>query len=136
MIKVRDVVDVMENWAPSSLAETWDNVGLITGDMNSIVTSITVTLDVTDTVIEKALKNKSTLIISHHTPIFKPLSNLTGKTMSSRVIRMAVKEDISLYASHTNLDQAPDAWVADNGGQVILACALPDRTLTYGIIAN
>lgn len=96
MIKVRDVIEAMEKWAPSSLAETWDNVGLMTGDPDSRVTSVIVALDVTDKIISLAKKNKASLIITHHPPIFKPLSNLTGSNLSSRVIRMAVKKDIPI----------------------------------------
>jgi len=107
MAKVCDVIESMEKWAPSPLAESWDNAGLITGDPESDVKSIIVALDVTEETIALALKNKASIIISHHPPIFKPLKNLTGDALSPRVIRMAVKENISLFASHTNLDQAP-----------------------------
>ena len=108
MAKVRDVIETIEKWAPSPLAESWDNVGLITGDPESNVKSIIVALDVTEETIAIALKNKASIIVSHHPPILKPLKNLTGNDLSSRVIQMAVKESISLYASHTNLDQAPN----------------------------
>ncbi|MFC1694283.1 Nif3-like dinuclear metal center hexameric protein, partial [Candidatus Latescibacterota bacterium] len=107
MIKVRDVIQIMENWAPSSLAENWDNAGLITGDPDNSVTSVMVTLEVTEETIAKACKNNASLLITHHPPIFKSHANLTGKNMSTRVILKAVREDISIYTAHTNLDQAP-----------------------------
>ena len=105
MAKVRDVIEVMENWAPSQLAESWDNVGLITGDPETEVRSVIISLDVTEETITLALKNKASIIVSHHPPIFKPLKNLIGSNLPSRIIRLAVKEDISLYTSHSNLDQ-------------------------------
>ncbi|MFC1490147.1 Nif3-like dinuclear metal center hexameric protein [Candidatus Latescibacterota bacterium] len=107
MAKVCDVIDTMERWAPSSLAEEWDNVGLITGNPDNEVKSIIIALDVTEETIALALKNGASLIVSHHPPIFKPMKNLTGNDLSSRVIRMAISENISMFASHTNLDQAP-----------------------------
>ncbi|MFC1528771.1 Nif3-like dinuclear metal center hexameric protein [Candidatus Latescibacterota bacterium] len=108
MVKVRDVIEVIESWAPLSIAESWDNVGLITGEPDKNVTTVLITLDVTDKTISKAIKKHISLIISHHPPILKPIKNFTGPAMSSRVIRAAIKNNISIYASHTNLDQAPD----------------------------
>ena len=107
MVKVRDIIEAMENWAPSSLAESWDNTGLITGDQEQEASSIIITLDVTEKTIENAASKKSPLIITHHPPIFKPLKNLSGSDLAARVIRSAVKNDVAIYASHTNLDQAP-----------------------------
>lgn len=106
MVKVRDVIEAMENWAPSQLAESWDNVGLITGDPEIQVQSVIIALDITEGTITLALRNRASIIVSHHPPLFKPLKNLTGSDLSSRIIRLAVKENISLYTSHSNLDQA------------------------------
>ena len=108
MTKVCDVIEVMEKWAPSALAEPWDNVGLITGSPDDHLESLIVSLDVTEKAIEQALEHRLSMIISHHPPIFKPLKTLAGKDRSSEVIRKVVKEDIACYSAHTNLDQAPD----------------------------
>ena len=108
MVKVRDVIDVMESWAPSSLAESWDNVGLITGDPDSNVSHVIVTLDVTEEVLDDAIKHQAPMVISHHPPIFKPLLTLSGRNASQRIIVQAVKHDIPLFTAHTNLDQAPE----------------------------
>ena len=108
MANVCDVVETMEKWAPAFLAESWDNAGLITGDPDNKVTSVIIALDVTEETIALAKKHRASMIVSHHPPIFKPLKNLTGSDQSSKVIRTAIKEDISLYASHSNLDRAPN----------------------------
>jgi len=107
MPKVRDVIEVMEQWTPSSLAESWDNVGLITGNPEDNIESILLTLDTTERRIETAAKNRA-LIITHHPPIFKPLKTLAGSSPGARIIRRSVREDVPIFAAHTNLDQAPD----------------------------
>ncbi len=108
MIKVRDVIDVMEKWSPSELAESWDNVGLITGDPELEVRSVIIALDITEETIALALRNKASIIVSHHPPIFKPIKNLIGNALVPRIICKAIKKNISIYTSHSNLDQAPD----------------------------
>lgn len=107
MITVRDIVEVMEKWAPLSLAETWDNPGLLIGDLQDPVSSLLITLDVTERTIDTAVSMGASLIISHHPPLFHPLSHLTGSHPSVRVVRKAIQENIAIYSSHTNLDQAP-----------------------------
>ncbi|MBN1291611.1 MAG: Nif3-like dinuclear metal center hexameric protein, partial [Candidatus Latescibacteria bacterium] len=106
MVKVRDVIEVMESWAPSSLAESWDNTGLITGNPNSEVNHVIVTLDVTDKTLTLAEEHQASMVISHHPPIFKPLYNLSDNNTTVRLIKRAVKHDIVLFTAHTNLDQA------------------------------
>ncbi|MCE5251028.1 Nif3-like dinuclear metal center hexameric protein [bacterium] len=108
MVKIRDVVDVMETWAPSSLAESWDNTGLITGNPGDDVSHILITLDVDEETVTAAGETKGTMIVSHHPPIFRPLYNLTAQTGTARVIKQAIQHDISLFAAHTNLDQVRD----------------------------
>ena len=107
MAKVRDVTDIMETWAPPSLAETWDNTGLITGDPDRDVSHVIVTLDVTREVIDLAVQQRASMVISHHPPIFKPLYSLTACNPTADIVTHAIKKDIVLYAAHTNLDQAP-----------------------------
>jgi dinuclear metal center YbgI/SA1388 family protein len=107
MITVRDVIEAMERWAPSSLAESWDNVGLLTGAPGDPVRNILIALDVTDESLCAARDSGASLVISHHPPIFRPLSSLSGTSLPVRVLREAIRADIALFAAHTNLDQAP-----------------------------
>ncbi len=108
MAIVGDVIETMEKWAPAGLAEDWDNPGLLTGSPEMQITSIVAALDVTEKTIDHAIKHGASVIVSHHPSIFKPLKTLAGTDLSLTVIRRALKENIALYASHTNLDQAFD----------------------------
>ncbi len=97
----------MEEWAPGSFCESWDNVGLMTGSPEDERDSVIITLDVTETTIETARTLSKPLIISHHPLIFKPLRHLTGTSRAERLIRSAIQYDIAIFTAHTNLDQAP-----------------------------
>ena len=108
MNTIDDIIGIMDDWAPPSLAESWDNVGLLTGSPDREVKSIVLTLDVTDHTIEIARSLPLSLIISHHPLIFKPLSRLSGNDRTSKLVRSAVKYDVAIFAAHTNLDRAPD----------------------------
>lgn len=107
MAKISDVIAVMEQWAPSLIAESWDNPGLAVGEPRHQADRVILTLDVTDQTLKTAREMKADLIISHHPSLFKPLSTLSGNSLPSRIIRQAIKYDIALFSAHTNLDQAP-----------------------------
>ncbi|WP_185863395.1 Nif3-like dinuclear metal center hexameric protein [Blattabacterium cuenoti] len=101
---VRDIANVLENIAPLEYADSYDNVGLIVGSFYKRVKNVLITLDLTEKVLYESIKKKCDLIISFHPVIFKPIKNITGKTFSERVIIHALKNDISIYVIHTNLD--------------------------------
>ncbi len=103
-MKLKEICSYLDTAAPLSFQEGYDNSGLQVGLPETDITSALLTLDVTGEVIEEAISEKCNLIISHHPVIFSPLKRLTGKTMPERVLLMAVKNDISVYSSHTNLD--------------------------------
>lgn len=103
-IKIKDVTSHLEKLAPLSYQESYDNAGLITGQPNWTVTGILVTLDCTEAVVEEAIEKKCNLIVAHHPIIFKGLKKLTGKNYVERTIIKAIKNDIGIYAIHTNLD--------------------------------
>ena len=107
MATIGDVTAVMENWAPSQIAESWDNPGLAVGDPCKKVDTLILTLDITEQTLKLASKKRASLVISHHPPIFKPLSSLSGSSLPVRIITQAIKDDIALFSAHTNLDQAP-----------------------------
>ncbi|MDE7381179.1 MAG: Nif3-like dinuclear metal center hexameric protein [Muribaculaceae bacterium] len=104
MVRVKDIADAIEKFAPRALQESYDNTGLQVGHSNMKVSAVLVCLDITEEVVEEAIRRKCNLIVSHHPLIFKGLKHLTGATVSERVIERAIKENIALYASHTNLD--------------------------------
>jgi dinuclear metal center YbgI/SA1388 family protein len=96
----------MERIAPQHLKESYDNVGLMVGDMNSQVTSILMALDCTMDVINEAQFRGCNLIITHHPLLFIKPSSITTGTLQGRKIIELIKKDINLYSSHTNLDIA------------------------------
>jgi dinuclear metal center YbgI/SA1388 family protein len=104
MTKLKEITDYLEELAPLSLQESYDNAGLIIGDINSNVSSVLVTLDITEEVIDEAIEKKAQLIVAHHPIVFSGLKKITGKNYVERSIIKAIKNDIAIYAAHTNLD--------------------------------
>lgn len=103
---VNDIIKEMELLAPSYLKEDFDNVGLMVGDRNKSVNKVLLALDCTLKVIEEAKREKVDLIITHHPLIFRKPSNITTDTLQGKKIIELIKNDISLYSSHTNLDSS------------------------------
>ena len=108
MIKVKDIAAIIEEFAPRDLQESYDNVGLQVGNPEQEVSGVLVCLDVTEDVINEAKERECNLIVSHHPLIFKGLKNLTGADATQRLVIEALKNDISVYSAHTNLDSVWD----------------------------
>ena len=106
MISIRDMLEVMEEIAPSHLAETWDNPGLHVGDPEWSVKLIWIALDPTLQVIESAADNNVDLIITHHPLIFRPLYSIHPGNPVGRRIEVALKNQLAIMCAHTNLDSA------------------------------
>ena len=104
MQKIKDILTSLENLAPSSYQESYDNAGQIVGDKNAIVSGVLVTLDVTEAVVYEAVSKNCNLIIAHHPIVFKGLKKLTGSNYVERTVLAAIKNDVAIYAIHTNLD--------------------------------
>ena len=104
MTKLREITNYFEKLAPLSLQESYDNAGLIVGDANTEISSVLVALDVTEEVVNEAINKKAQLIIAHHPIIFSGLKKITGKNYVERTIIKAIKNDIAIYAAHTNID--------------------------------
>lgn len=106
MAKVNEITREIEKKAPKFLAEDYDNVGMMVGDEEQEVKKVLLALDCTNEVIEEAKENKVDLIIAHHPLLFrKPKNIVKGDLTGDKIIKL-IKEDISLYACHTNLDSA------------------------------
>jgi len=103
-MKIKDVTSFLEQLAPLGLQESYDNAGLLVGHPEKEVGKILITLDVTEQVMQEAVQGGFDLIVAHHPIIFKGLKKLNGKNLVERVVIQAIKEDIALYAIHTNLD--------------------------------
>ncbi len=102
--KIKEVVAFLESWAPRGYQESYDNSGLLTGDDEAAVRGILVSLDCTEAVVQEAVQRGCNMIVSHHPVIFKGLKALTGSTYVERTVIAAIKNDVALYAIHTNLD--------------------------------
>ncbi len=101
---IKDIISYLEEIAPPSLQESYDNAGLITGNPNWKVKKAIICLDSTEAVLDEAIANKCNLIIAHHPIVFKGLKRFNGSNYVERVIIKAIKNDIAIYAIHTNLD--------------------------------
>ena len=106
MTQIGDVSAIIEQWAPLSTAEDWDNIGLMHGSKNDRVESIIIALDLTLPLLNRVKDLPNTLIITHHPPIFKPLKNLVENTNAVKTVCEAVRNSVALYTAHTNLDRA------------------------------
>ncbi|MEM9858848.1 MAG: Nif3-like dinuclear metal center hexameric protein [Bacteroidota bacterium] len=104
MTRIKDIIRELEGVAPTSYQESYDNTGLITGDQNAEVKEVLITLDVTEAVVQEAIRLSCNLIIAHHPIVFKGLKSLTGRNYVERTVISAIKNDIAIYAIHTNLD--------------------------------
>ncbi len=103
-MKIMEVIHVLEELAPPSYQESYDNAGLLTGQPNWDCTGILCTLDATEAVILEAKKKNCNLIVAHHPIIFGGLKKINGKNYIERAVIAAIKNDIAIYAIHTNLD--------------------------------
>ncbi|MBT8296261.1 MAG: Nif3-like dinuclear metal center hexameric protein [Gramella sp.] len=101
---IQEVIDLIEDFAPTKYAEDFDNVGLLVGNSHDKVSGALITLDTLEATIDEAIAKKCNLVISFHPIIFSGLKKLTGKNYVERTILKAIKNDIAIYAIHTALD--------------------------------
>lgn len=106
MYKVKDIINQIENLAPTSLAEKWDNVGFMVGDKEQKVGTVFICLDVTAENVASAVEYNADMIISHHPLIFSPLKRIVEDDVNGSIIRSLIINNISVYSAHTNLDHA------------------------------
>lgn len=100
-----EIIKYLEEWAPKGIAWDKDNVGLQVGDPKIRIKNILISLDLNEEVIESAVKENCNLIITHHPILYYPLKNLDfSKNQIARMIQILVKNNITLYSAHTNLD--------------------------------
>ncbi|MCH7403017.1 Nif3-like dinuclear metal center hexameric protein [Belliella kenyensis] len=102
--QIQDVVSFLSSVAPPAYQESYDNSGLITGNPNMEVTGILCSLDATEEVVDDAISKGCNLIVAHHPIVFKGLKSFTGSNYVERTIIKAIKNDIAIFAIHTNLD--------------------------------
>ena len=103
-MKINQIIQTLEDWAPTTYAEDFDNVGLLVGDKNRTCTAALITHDVSLAVVEEAIIANCNLIICFHPIIFKGLTSLTGKNYVEKTVLKAIENKIAIYALHTALD--------------------------------
>jgi dinuclear metal center YbgI/SA1388 family protein len=136
-MKLRELCDKLEVWAPLAYQESYDNSGLIVGDLDQDLTGVLVSLDCIEAVVDEAIASDCNAIVSHHPIVFKGLKTLTGKNYVERTILKAIKNDIALYAIHTNLDNIDtgvNKKIADQLGLVNTQVLAPKRGLLKKLI--
>ena len=101
---IQHITDFLEMRFPLSLQESYDNCGLTYGHKKNTLKGVLISLDVTEEIVQEAISKNCNLIISHHPVIFKGLKKINGTNMSERVLELCIKNEIALYAIHTNLD--------------------------------
>lgn len=104
MVLVKDIVTLLEEFAPLSLQESYDNAGLLCGDPEDRVNSVLLTLDITEAVIDEAIQAGHNLVISHHPLLFHGIKNLLPNTSINRSLIKAIRHHLNIYSAHTNID--------------------------------
>ena len=107
-LTIRHILEALHAWAPPSLQESYDNSGLLVGQINAQVSTVLISLDCTEAVVEEAARVGAQLIVSHHPIIFKGLKRFTGSDHVQRTVEAAIRHGIALIAVHTNLDNVSD----------------------------
>lgn len=105
-MKIESLIAELEKFAPPSLAEEWDRVGLMVGDSSRECTGVMLALDLVDEVIDEAIAGGANLIVTHHPFIWDPIRRLDVKDAMGRLIARLIANDITVYSMHTNLDKA------------------------------
>lgn len=101
---VKDITTIIEGFAPLTYQESYDNSGLIVGNATDEVTGVLICLDCIEEIIDEAITTNCNMVIAHHPIIFSGLKQLNGKNYIERTVIKAIKNNIAIYAVHTNLD--------------------------------
>lgn len=132
----REIIDAIEEFAPLSLQESWDNSGWQLGDPSANCSGVLLCVDVTPDIIREAVAKGCNLIVSHHPLIFRGVKQITGRDRVERCISQALREGISVYSSHTATDCAPDGVSWEMGRRLGLTDAQGLDSSGLGIIGD
>jgi dinuclear metal center YbgI/SA1388 family protein len=136
-MKIKDILQAIEVFAAPELQEDYDNARLITGNKEWDCTGVLCTLDVTTEVVKEAIAKKCNLIVTHHPIIFKGLKSINGNDYVQQVIIAAIKNDIAIYAAHTNLDNVilgVNGKIADKLGLTNITILSPKHKILRRLI--
>jgi dinuclear metal center YbgI/SA1388 family protein len=105
-VRVKDILESLNVEAPFSLAESWDNVGLLVGNPEQEVTAVLAGLDPTNRLVDEAIAQGANTIVTHHPVIFKPLTTINTAEPSGKLLEKALSNHIAIIGCHTNFDSA------------------------------
>ncbi len=131
-MKIQKLIRYIEQIAPSAYQESYDNSGLIVGDANAKIRGVLLCLDSIEAVIDEAIEKDCNLVIAHHPIVFGGLKRFNGNNYIERVVMKAIKNDIAIYACHTNLDNVRagvNAKIAERIGLINTQIVAPKNSL-------
>ena len=138
-MKIKELTTILEKVAPPQYQEAYDNSGLIVGNPMMEITGILVCLDSTEAVIVEAIERGCNVVVAHHPIVFKGLKRLNGKNYVERTVMLAVKNDVAIYAIHTNLDNmlhsGVNTKIAEKLGLKNLKILAPKREILMKLTA-
>ena len=134
-MKVQELVDYLHTIAPNHFQEPYDNSGLLVGNSNDSISGVLVSLDVTEEILDEAIEIGANVIVSHHPIIFSGLKRLTNSNYIQRIVQKAIKNDINLFAIHTNLDNVYEngvnTYIANRLGLINVEILKPKPELSH-----
>jgi dinuclear metal center YbgI/SA1388 family protein len=138
-MKIKELTRILEKIAPPPYQEAYDNSGLIVGNPMTDVTGVLVCLDSTEAVILEAVQRGCNVVVAHHPIVFKGLKKLNGKNYVERTVLLAIKNDVAIYAIHTNLDnmlhKGVNTKIAEKLGLTNLKILAPKRETLMKLVA-
>ena len=130
-MKISDIISLLESIAPTHLQESYDNAGLIVGHPDTALHGVLFCLDSTEAIVDEAISKGCNLIVAHHPIVFRGLKRLNGSNYVERTVIHAIRNNVAIYAIHTNLDnvhrQGVNAKIAEKIGlqQTRILCPKP-----------
>ena len=129
MVKLTEIIALIENTFPPEYAEDFDNIGLLVGRRDKEISKVLLCLDANKNVVKEAIETGAELIITHHSVIFNPIKSVNDDTDAGEMLVSALENGISIYSSHTNLDSAP-------GGLTDTVCQMLDLSPIANLEGN
>ena len=140
MIRLSQIMEYLEKFAPLELAEDWDNVGLLVGNPDSVIEKVMTCLTITPNVVDEAIQSHTELIVAHHPMPFRGLKKITTDTKEGAMILRMIQSGISVYSPHTAFDSAMDGinqqWAEGLGLQNIQPIRMIDEEHGAGRIGD
>ena len=129
-VSVADVVTVLDESYPRALAQSWDSVGLVCGDPDDDVRRVLVCVDVTDDVVDVAVRQGAGLVLAHHPLLLRGVDSVAADTPKGRIVHRLIRNRIALLTAHTNADSAP-VRASRTRWPIFSACSTPPRSSPY-----